>query len=389
MNWRFFRLWPPLFALSWLFSPCLTPAAKAEAMEVRVLVVESAPQLTISSPTALRLSGCTPSSLPQTLAPEQRVTIAYDPSGLRVGGHKAEGHKALLVQTDPGSYLRLNGRSYRGAIEVYRSSGRESLLAINVVDLEDYLRGVIKEEISPQWPAEALKAQAVVARTFALRQILDNPQQLFHLRATTDSQLYGGRESEDYRCDLAVEQTRGMVLTLKGKPIPAFYHAACGGHTEDVGNVWSYNHSSLQGVPCSYCQEYPVYAWQVALSREEVRRSLLRAGYEVGEVEAILPLARSKTERILQLEIRHRGGRIVMEGTRFRRILGNDLIRSTNFSVKYAGDSFIFQGKGWGHGVGLCQWGTKGMAERGFSYQSILYHYYPGATLKPLEGIED
>jgi stage II sporulation protein D len=116
---------------------------------------------------------------------------------------------------------------------------------------------------------------------------------------------------------------------------------------------------------------------------------LLRAGYEVGEVEAILPLARSKTERILQLEIRHRGGRIVMEGTRFRRILGNDLIRSTNFSVKYAGDSFIFQGKGWGHGVGLCQWGTKGMAERGFSYQSILYHYYPGATLKPLEGIED
>jgi stage II sporulation protein D len=293
------------------------------------------------------------------------------------------------VETGSASYLQLNDRSYRGKLEIYRENGRERLLAINVLDMEDYLRGVIREEISPQWPMEALKAQAVVARTFALRQILDNPQQLFHLKATPDSQMYGGRQGEDFRCDLAVKQTEGLVLAYRGNAIPAFYHAACGGHTEDAADVWSYNHSSLQGVPCSYCQSYPVYAWQASLKQEDIRRALGRWGYQVAEVEAIVPLQRSKTNRILQLEIRHGTGRIVMEGKRLRQCLGYDLIRSTNFSVRGQNGSFTFQGRGWGHGVGLCQWGAKGMAERACPCEAILQHYYPGTRLARLEETQD
>jgi stage II sporulation protein D len=113
----------------------------------------------------------------------------------------------------------------------------------------------------------------------------------------------------------------------------------------------------------------------------------LRWGYQVGEIEAITPLARTKTNRILRLEIRHDLGRTLMEGKRFRQCLGYDLIRSTNFFVKRENSGFSFQGKGWGHGVGLCQWGAKGMAERAFSYEAILQHYYPGTRLSRLEEI--
>jgi len=370
-------LWPALLSL---FSHSfLTPSAPA--IEVRVLIVESAPHLTLSSPSPLKVSGCPSSSTPHWYPAHEKIYISYDPEGLRVGGQGVISHQGLSAEADLASHVQVNDRSYRGRVEVYRENGKEGLLAVNVVDMEEYLRGVIREEISPEWPLEALKAQAIVARTFALRQLLDNPQQLFHLKSTTDSQLYAGRQGEDHRSDLAVEETAGLVLTFQGKTIPAFYHAACGGHTEDAADVWSYNHSSLQGVPCPSCEFHPVYNWQASLRSEEIRRSLARWGYRVGGVEAILPLQRSKTHRILELEIRHGLGRMLMEGKRLRQILGYDLIRSTNFSVKRENGSFIFSGKGWGHGVGLCQWGAKGMADRAFRYEVILQYYYPGTVI--------
>lgn len=374
-------LWPTCFGL-FLYS-LLPPAASA--IEVRVLILESTPHLTLSSPTPLKLSGCLPSPDPRWYAPYEKIHISVDPEGLKIEGQRVICHRGLSAETDLSSHIQLNDRCYRGRVEVYRENGKGGLLAINVVDIEEYLRGVIREEISPEWPLEALKAQAVVARTFALRQFLDNPQELFHLRSTTDSQLYAGRQAEDHRSDLAVEETAGLVLAFQGKTIPAFYHAACGGHTEDAADVWSYNHASLQGVPCAYCKFYPVYSWQASLKSREIRQSLARWGYQAGEVEAITPLLRSKTHRILQLEIKHTLGRMLMEGKRLRQILGYDRIRSTNFSVRRENGSFTFSGRGWGHGVGLCQWGAKGMADRAFRYEMILEHYYPGTRLSRIE----
>jgi len=371
---------------TWCFlvlSLCLS--LPAQAMEVRVLILESASQLTLSSEGTFKVLGGNPLDNTYQYPPDQKVLIRSDLFGFRVGG-QAVYDGDLKVEADSPFLIQLNDRAYRGRVEIHKEKDK-GLQAVNVLDLEEYLRGVIKEEISPQWPLEALKTQAVVARTFALRQIMDNPDQLFHLKCTTDSQVYGGRQGEDSRSDLAVQETAGLVLTYKGAPIPAFYHAACGGHTEDAAEVWSYNHTSLQGVLCSYCWTRPVYSWQVSLKQEEIRRALLRWGYQVGEIEAITPLARTKTNRILRLEIRHDLGRTLMEGKRFRQCLGYDLIRSTNFFVKRQNSGFSFQGKGWGHGVGLCQWGAKGMAERAFSYEAILQHYYPGTRLSRLEEI--
>jgi len=374
-------LWTILCFL--VLSLCLS--LPAQAMEVRVLILESASQLTLSSEGTFKVLGGNPLDNTYQYPPDQKVLIRSDLFGFRVGG-QAVYDGELKVEADSPFLIQLNDRAYRGRVEIHKEKDK-GLQAVNVLDLEEYLRGVIKEEISPQWPLEALKAQAVVARTFALRQIMDNPDQLFHLKCTTDSQVYGGRQGEDSRSDLAVQETSGLVLTYKGEPIPAFYHAACGGHTEDAAEVWSYNHTSLQGVLCSYCWIRPVYSWQVSLKQEEIRRALLRWGYQVGEIEAITPLARTKTNRILRLEIRHDLGRTLMEGKRFRQCLGYDLIRSTNFFVKRENSGFSFQGKGWGHGVGLCQWGAKGMAERAFSYEAILQHYYPGTRLSRLEEI--
>ncbi|MDH7498862.1 MAG: SpoIID/LytB domain-containing protein [candidate division NC10 bacterium] len=378
-------LWFAFFSLSLL---CPLPPS-ASAIEVRVLIVESATHLTLSSPSSLKVFGCASSYAPRRYAPQQRIRISYDPGGLTIGGERVACYQALSIESEPSSPIQVDNRSYRGRVEIYRENGKEGLFAVNVLEMEEYLRGVIREEISPEWPLEALKAQAIVARTFALRQLLDNPQHLFHLKSTTDSQLYGGRYGEDHRTDLAVKETAGLVLTFRKETIPAFYHAACGGHTEDAADVWSYNHSSLQGVACAYCKFHPVYTWQARLRGEEIRRSLARWGYEVGEVEAILPLLRSKTHRILQIEIRHALGRTLMEGKRFRQCLGYDLIRSTNFSVKRENGSFLFSGKGWGHGVGLCQWGAKGMADRAFRYEEILKHYYPGTVISRMEEVLD
>ncbi len=360
---------------------------QAAAMEVKVLILESASQLTLSCDGHFQISRYDPIEFVHDFPSYEKVLVLPQPDGWRIGDQEVAGQD-LKVETDPSSFLEVNDRPFRGRLEIHQERGKR-IQVVNVLALEDYLRGVIREEISPQWPLEALKAQAVVARTFALRQVLDNPGQLFHLKCTTDSQVYGGKRREDFRSDWAVQDTAGIVLTYEGKPIPAFYHAACGGHTEDVADVWSFNHVSLQGVPCGYCPYHPVYTWQASLRKEEIRRALLRWGCQLGEIEAILPVTRSKTGRILQLEVRHAGGRTLMEGKKFRQCLGYDLIRSTNFSVNRQNGVFTFLGKGWGHGVGLCQWGAKGMAELAFSYEAILHHYYPDTRLARMEELGD
>jgi stage II sporulation protein D len=358
-----------------------------EAVEVRVLILESASQLTISSSGPFELLGSNGAGFLGQYLPYERVLISSKSGGWKMGDEEYYGN-SLRVETLPSFFVQVNDHTYRGKLEIHKERGK-GLQAVNVLNLEDYLRGVIKQEISTKWPMEALKVQAVVARTFALRQALDNPQQIFHLKSTTDSQMYGGADGEDLRSDLAVRATADEVLTQNGKAIPTFYHAACGGHTEDAADLWSFNHSALRGVPCSYCPFYPVYLWQASIRGEEIRRALARWGYQIGEVEAIVPLQRSKTHRILSLEIQHTLGRTAMEGKRFRQCIGYDLIRSTNFTVKRENGGFAFQGKGWGHGVGLCQWGAKGMADRAFTYEEILEYYYPGTHLSRIEEIEE
>jgi len=285
--------------------------------------------------------------------------------------------KALRVSS-PG-YLRINGRGYRGTTEVIASG--KGLLVINEIGLEEYLVGLINCEISSQWPMEAVKAQAVIARSYALYQKEARKKLPYHLESTVLDQVYNGCDIEDGRAAAAVEATRNEVLIYDGKVVQAFFHSRCGGHTEASENVWALKLPYLRGVECRYCSGSPSSKWEVSLAQKKVETLLRAGGYQVRGIREIRPVNRYQSGRIADLEVLSESGSTVLPAVEFRKLAGYSVIRSTDFVVRTADDGFVFTGKGYGHGVGLCQWGAKMQAEEGFSYREILSYYYPGVGL--------
>jgi stage II sporulation protein D len=349
-----------------------------QAETVRVLLAEGRPALLIGSGGPLTL---TDASGRRILA--QRTTGG----GYRLAPH----HQAVLVretgQSAPrlvvwpadGAVVSLDGQPFRGRLDVVATKG--ALTAVNVVELESYLQGVLKDEIPVGWPAEAAKAMAIAARTYAVYQRLQNPNALFHLRATTASQVYKGARGEDARTNWAVQATRGQILAFGGQPLPAFYHSCSGGATEDATDVFGLEYDIVPGVKDDFSKACPYALWIERLTAGQIEGGLARAGYSVGRVLAIQDLIRSRTGRILRIEIRHAGGTLVLEGKRFREALGNEVLRSTDFEVRTDGNAYTFVGRGSGHGVGMSQWGAKEMADLAYQHRDILKFYYPLATI--------
>lgn len=365
--------------------PCLAilaGAGIAEAQPVRVLLSEgraavtvaSGGGLTITDPTGRRILTQRANSLPY------RLLVQRDGVLVRDAGVVAP---ILLVWPGRTPTLELDGQSFRGRLEVL--SVNRGLSVVNVVELEDYLQGVLKDEIPPGWPAEAAKAVAVAARTYAVFQRQQNPGALFYLRATTASQVYGGAGGEDARTSWAVQATRGQILTFGGQPISAFYHSCSGGATENALDVFGLNFDTIVGVKDDFSLNCPYALWVERLTASQVERALTQAGYPVGQILRLQVLARSRTGRILRLAVQHARGQIVLEGKRFREALGNELIRSTEFEVQNDAGGFTFVGRGSGHGVGLSQWGAKEMADLAYQYRDILKFYYPLAEIGTID----
>jgi stage II sporulation protein D len=233
---------------------------------------------------------------------------------------------------------------------------------------------------------EAAKAVAVAARTYAVYQMEQNAGSLFHVRATTASQVYGGAAGEDPRTTAAVLATRGEILTFAGQPIPAFFHACSGGTTEDAVDVFGVNFDMIVGVKDDFSLGCPHVLWVERLTGPQIERALTQAGYTVGRVAGIQDLLRTRTGRILQIAVQHSGGTLMLEGRRFREALGTEVIRSTDFQVRADAGGYTFVGRGWGHGAGLSQWGAKGMAEMAYQYREILRFYYPLAEVRSPDG---
>jgi stage II sporulation protein D len=360
----------------------LAGAGVAEAQPVRVLLTEgrtavtvaSGGGLTITDPTGRRILTQRGNSLPY------RLLLQRDGVLVRDAGVVAP---RLLVWPGRSPTLELDGQSFRGRLEVL--SVNRGLSVVNVVELEDYLQGVLKDEIPAGWPAEAAKAMAVAARTYAVFQRQQNPGALFYLRATTASQVYGGAGGEDARTSWAVQATRGQVLTFGGQPISAFYHSCSGGATENALDVFGLNFDTIVGVKDDFSLNCPYALWVERLTAAQVERALTQAGYPVGQILRLQILARSRSGRILRLAVQHARGQTVLEGKRFREALGNKLIRSTDFEVQNDASGFTFVGRGSGHGVGLSQWGAKEMADLAYQYRDILKFYYPLAEIGTID----
>jgi stage II sporulation protein D len=288
-----------------------------------------------------------------------------------------EGARALAFRLVSESPLRLNGREYPAPLELVRNG--DGLAVINELPLEEYLPGVLRAEAGDRFPPEALRAQAVVARTYAAHQRLITSGKAYHILASTAHQQYAGRVPPGSPVWEAVRDTAGQVLLWEGEVFPAFYHTESGGFTEDPRTVFAArNMPALSPVACPFSANSPHFYWTLDVRLADLGDALRRGGVDVGQVRAISVPERTMSLRAVTVSVAGSRGTVLVRGNDFRRLLGYDAFKSTLFAVVMEGDTARFSGRGYGHGVGMCQWGAKGMAERGFTARQILDFYYPG-----------
>jgi stage II sporulation protein D len=305
-------------------------------------------------------------------APGGRSVVRLSKEGMLLDGAPVKAVDGVKYRSE--GFVRVADQPVRGQIEV-RVNGN-GLIAINVLPLEDYLAAVLGSEMPASFPLEARKAQAVAARTYAVRRKIEAWGKPFHLGATVLHQVYGGAKAEDARTREAVRATRGEVLTWKMEPIEAYFHASCGGHTESGEDALGRALPYLKSVACS-CGELPKVAWSLSLGPGDFQR--LAEG-----VKDLKVLERSATGRARRVLLASAGGNTIVSGVELRRVVGYDKIRSLDFEAERKGSGIQLRGHGHGHGAGMCQWGAKAFAEQGWDYRRILAHYYLGTELRTM-----
>ncbi|HEY3308640.1 MAG TPA: SpoIID/LytB domain-containing protein [Desulfuromonadaceae bacterium] len=308
------------------------------------------------------------------------VSIKSTTDGIAVDGVN---YRRLTFSAPSAVYI--NSKPYRGLAEV--SFGDKGLLVVNELPLEDYLVGLINCEISSAWPIEAIKAQAVIARSYALNRKQLRHDAVYHLESSVIDQVYDGCLIEDSRARRGVTETAGEVLVFNGAIIQAFYHSNCGGKTEAAENIWGASLPYLKGVDCQYCLTSASSSWEQKLTLKQIEEKLRASGFSVAGISEIKAGVRNNRGRLKNVVIGSMRGELVVTGEQFRKALGYSVIKSTNFNIKIINKEAVFNGLGNGHGVGLCQWGCKQRAQDGFSYDEILSYYYPGTTINQFSEI--
>jgi len=299
-----------------------------------------------------------------------RGTVSAEQGGIKVGGRIFK--EEMIKFTSELIPLKVEGRMFRGEIEVYLKNAK--LIVVNKLDIEDYVKGVINKEAIPSWPLEAKKTQAVLARTFAVYQKMFSPRSAyFDLAPTVLDQVYDGLGKEDVSSVEAVNATKGEVITLGSDPAKIYFHSTCGGTISSSAEVWKKDEPHLQELKCPYCTNSSLYRWTRKLKVSDIAKKL-----KVKSVNSIKTV-RGKT-RVESLVIDGKK----MPVNRFRELVGFSVIWSNDFSVSKSGDTFVFNGKGAGHGVGVCQWGMAGMANQGKNHYEILKFYLKGIEIRKM-----
>lgn len=346
---------------------------------VRVAIFQDTPSLSLKIKGSFEIRDLTRNKIIHR-SRNINATVTVNKDGIAIGNIRPNSNNLLVEPNDPESLI-INGRLFRGNIQFVRKDNAK-LLVINHIDLEDYVKGILYHESSHYWPIEALKAQAIISRSYALYQMQENKAKDFDMTSDIYSQVYGGKTSERYRTNKAVDETKDEAIFFEGKLMPAYFHATCGGHTEDAALLWNIDLAPLKGVACPFCKESPHFNWHYDMALKEMEKKLSAAGSKIEDTSEISIIGKDKSGRITDLKIISQSGEIRISAKDFRNIIGPNIIRSTNFSVSIAGKDVFFEGIGWGHGVGLCQWGAYFMAKNGRSVDEILKYYYPGINVK-------
>jgi len=316
-------------------------------------------------------------------------------NGILVGDKEVAANELRFTPETANQCVRIEGKRYRDSVTI-RKTKTGKLTVINELGLESYIAGVLTREVDPAWPMESLKAQAVVSRTFTLSNLERHKSEGYSLCNKVHCQVYGGIDGENARTNKAIEETRGQVLVYNGYLINAVFHSCCAGYTEDVRNVWENDCKTvkyLTAVKCKFCRDCPQYYWSKNVDESYLRKKLVARGYTgIAEITGIYfkdktKSGRSKTIRIKYISKKDKTSEFNISSAKFRLFVDPWTIKSTKISsIKRINDTtFKFTGNGWGHGVGMCQWGAKGMADKGYDYKEIVVHYYPSTKIEKWE----
>jgi stage II sporulation protein D len=342
------------------------------AVELRVAIREGAAAVTVGSSTAAVVRDRSGQGLGQ-LPGGRSINIAAEGGQVQLADWRSG---AFWLEPTAGGYIFIGDRWYRGRVLLLPGTSG-GVTAVNFVDLELYLYSVLGGEMPASWPPEALKSQAVAARSYALYRRSRSQNQPYDVVSTTASQVYKGLESEAVSTRAAVDATRNQVLTYNGQIIEAVFHSSSGGYTENVEDVWSQALPYLRAVQ-DYDAGAPVYQWSVSLPLADFASRI--SG--VGNLIAAVPERTTPQGRVVSLRLQGDAGSRLISGNEVRQALN---LRSTLFSISVAGDTVNISGRGYGHGLGMSQWGAHNLARQGRSYQEILTHYYRGATLSQVQ----
>jgi stage II sporulation protein D len=385
----------------------VSPAPEAHAPEIRIGLLTGAPRLDIAGDSGLTMRDTEGAAIAAAepgvawrVRPEGAHLVAEGPKRWRVG----QPQSITIVPRVAGGLLLLGGRPYRGRLTLLRD--RSGLTAINTVGLEDYLAGVIGAEMGRRdsTEAEALAAQAIVSRTFAIRNLGKRAAEGFDLYATVADQVYGGVASEYPLTRWAVGHTAGLVVTWQGVPIDAFFFSTCGGRTADGTEVFaaadrSYLVSVADTDPSgqAYCRISPRFRWHEEWSAYQLLGVLRQSlpwvtGTPVEQIGTVLGVEvsqRTRSDRVSRVTVTLNRGSVAIDGPAVRQALhpvGETSLRSALFrltEVREGGAlrSLSADGSGAGHGVGFCQWGSVGRARAGQDAPTILGAYFPGTAI--------
>jgi stage II sporulation protein D len=368
------------FSLIFVFGAVSLSSAK-EIARVRVLLAKDVPEIVISVEGPYDIMDVRRNTVMMSGRKGTVSRVVAVKEGLRIKD-AIFATDALAIIPKKKAAVTVRNRRYRGDITFFKDpSGK--ILVVNTVELESYVKGVLYHEISHKWPMDAIKAQAVAVRTYALYQKEVMKNKNYDVTADTSSQVYGGFFAETNKTNRAVNFTKDEVLLYHNKLFPAYFHATCGGITENAAELWKIDMEPLQGGRvCGFCQDSPHYFWKIQTDLNKIQEKLGSLYTLKSPLKNIAVVERNASGRVRSLEFKDALEKTqVIAAKDFRLAFGADQLRSTNFSILFEGDRVIFAGKGWGHGVGLCQWGALGMSKQGLSYVQILEFYYPGARI--------
>lgn len=280
--------------------------------------------------------------------------------------------------------VKLQGKTWPSPVYLLASPSAQQADAIVSVELEKYLEGVLAGEMPSDWPLEALKAQAIAARSYTLAQLKSHEKDSFQIRGDVNDQVYLPEFfSESPRISQAIEQTKSQILTLNHQPLKAFYHADCGGATESPDSVWKGSGSHRTIAKDNQCSLRAQNKWKYKIKKSTLSKILFKGDDEGENTKIQLQVAKkSDSGRALEIIVEGEKLNIKISGQDLRKAIGFDKIKSTLLEIRDLGDEVEFSGRGMGHGSGLCQWGARSLASEGKDAKSILKHYYPLAKIE-------